>query len=73
MSLEFKEGAFRVSVCRHGHVTLEVLDGEAVRFVAVMSRDEARDLGSRLVAVGLGFGAEVRVGSGRRRAGRDVH
>lgn len=46
--LKFSDGAFRVSCCRHGHVTLEVLDGGAVKFVAVMSRAEAADLAARL-------------------------
>lgn len=48
MPLDFRDGAFRVSCCKRGHVTLEVLDGDAVKFVAVMSSDEAADLAARL-------------------------
>lgn len=46
--MKFTDGAFRVSCCKRGHVTLEVLDGKSVKFVAVMSRHEAADLCRRL-------------------------
>lgn len=49
---QLKDGAFRVSCCKAGHVTLEVLDGDAVVFISVMSRSEAFDLSSRLRVVG---------------------
>ena len=48
MSVKFADGVFRVSCCKRGHVTLEVLDGKSVKFVAVMSRREAADLSRRL-------------------------
>lgn len=47
-ALKFSDGTFQVSVCRHGHVTLEVLDGVAVKAVFVMSRSEAAGLAARL-------------------------
>lgn len=48
MGLKFVDGTFRVSVCKRGHVTLELLDGEAVKAVCVMSRSEAAGLAARL-------------------------
>lgn len=54
MALKFADGAFRVSCCARGHVTLEVVDGDgAVKFVSVMSRVEAADLASRLVSASV--------------------
>ena len=35
MSVKFADGVFRVSCCKRGHVTLEVLDGKSVKFVVV--------------------------------------
>lgn len=60
MSLKFADGDFRVSCCGKGHVTLEVLDGDAVKFVAVMSRSEAVHLAARLLSAGGGARAVVR-------------
>lgn len=54
MALKFTRGAFRVQVCERGHVSLEVVDGEAVKFVAVMSRGEARTLSARLLSAAGG-------------------
>lgn len=54
MARDLKDGEFRVSVCAHGHVTLEAFDGESVVFVSVLSRVEAFDLGARLVALASG-------------------
>lgn len=48
--MKFTDGVFRVSCCRKGHVTLEVLDGSSVKFVSVMSRAEAADLAERLAS-----------------------
>lgn len=62
MSLKFSSGVFRVSCCKRGHVTLEVLDGKAVKFVAVMSRREAADLSMRLA---LCLPGGVRVADGK--------
>lgn len=45
---QLKDGAFRVSCCKAGHVNLEVLDAGVVVFVSVMSREEASFLSSEL-------------------------
>lgn len=54
MSLKFSDGCFRVAVCENGHVSLEVLDRDEVKFVSVMSVDEAIDLGAQLLALATG-------------------
>lgn len=48
MSVRFVDGTFRVSVCKAGHITLELLDGEAVKAVCILSRSEAAGLAARL-------------------------
>lgn len=65
MALRFVDGTFRVSVCPKGHVTLEVLDGVAVKMVCLLSKSEAAGLAARL------WGASE-VGPARRSS-REVH
>lgn len=54
VELEFREGLFRVVVCENGHVTLQVLDGDSVRFVATMSQVEAAELAADLMDAAAG-------------------
>lgn len=55
MPLDFRDGDFRVSVCEaRKHVTLEVVEGDRVRFVCVMSMAEAGHLAAGLAAAAAG-------------------
>lgn len=54
--LEFRDGKFSVAVCENGHVSLQIIDGGAVKVVSVMSQVEAAELAVDLLqASGLRF------------------
>lgn len=51
MALDFRDGDFRVSVCEHGHVTLEIVgDDGLVKVVCTLTGSEAGFLSMRLWA-----------------------